>query len=143
MGIGDHRQSAQAALPIQPWLLGAQWRLLAMPVAPMPLTSTERMSRGHRVRQLLLEPSRKAGCWETFLLSSDKNSSIFKARGRGCAAGSAGTGLTGPDPWGLCPGPPAPHLYHDMVQGDSGAWAEGLVLPGAALLHLQIRLGDV
>lgn len=82
---------------------------------------------------------RKAGCWETSLLSSDKNSSGFKVRGRAALLWGYGgrDGLVWPP--GLCLGPSAP--WQVMVQGDGGGWAWGV--PWYCLFHPQIWLRNV
>lgn len=128
-----------------------------MSMAPAPPVAPGGLSRGHRVRQLVFELGRKAGCWETSLLSSDKNSSVFKARGRAalpaaCGMRSLPPGLqeTGRAAWprGVCaldpPTNPASLLGHGaggtVVRGLRGG---ALALPSAAFLHPQIRLGNV
>lgn len=87
---------------------------------PRPSPAPGGLSRGHQVRQLVFEPGRKAGCWETSLLSSDKNSSVcLQGEGTGCAAGAWGalapTGAAGdrtgwPGPAGSAPRTPQPHV---------------------------------
>lgn len=46
LGMGDRRRLAQAALLAQPWLPGAQRRVPAMPIAPVPFTGTGRAEQG-------------------------------------------------------------------------------------------------
>lgn len=123
---------------------------------PCPSPAPGGLSRGHRVRQLVLEPGRKAGCWETSLLSSDKNSSVFKARGRAALLAAlwdalapteaAGDGTGWPDPAGSVPRtPPSPTPLSG--HGAGGRWCVGLggalALPSAAPLCPQIGLENV
>lgn len=94
--------------------------------------------RGHRVRQLVLEPGREAGCWETSLLSTDKNSSVFKARGRAVRQPMGQWGWDGMG-WGWewdgdgdgmgtgCFGVVCGHwgCQDAVLMGHSGAWVGG------------------
>lgn len=70
-----------------------------MLVVPVPLSSARGAEQGTLGLAAGVGAGRAAGCWETSLLSSDKNSSILKARGRAVLPAAQGMRL---HPLGAC-----------------------------------------